>query len=457
MVAYFLLRAEDLLEATGQTGLIATNTLAQGDSREVGLDQVVSEGAVIRSAIKSEPWPSRGAVLEFCAVWTSKAQLTDVGERFLNRESVKDGISSSLDLLSRTNSGAKRLAENEDQVFQGSIVLGLGFTMTPSQALALIDRTRYNDEVLFPYLSGQDLNQRPDGTASRWVINFFDRNENAAKRYHECYEIVERLVKPERQRRKPDGTFQLRKPLPDRWWQFADKRPKLYGRISDLAKVIVLARVSKTALPLLVDTGQVFNDKIVVFTSSDTGLFAFLSSASHYWWSIRYSSTRTGDLNYSPTDVFLTLARPRLSEALRGLGARLDSERRESMLSRQAGLTDTYNMVHDRSNSDPDILNLREIHRLIDIEVCRCYGWDDLIPDLAHDHYETRQGDRYTIAPGPRQEILDRLLEENQRRYALEVGQGLHSKGKAAKKAAKPEKRKPKESPGQVAIEFPEN
>ncbi|WP_307827685.1 Eco57I restriction-modification methylase domain-containing protein [Planomonospora sp. ID82291] len=53
LVAYFVLRAHDLLNATGQTGLIATNTLAQGDTREVGLDQIMAEGATIHRAVKS--------------------------------------------------------------------------------------------------------------------------------------------------------------------------------------------------------------------------------------------------------------------------------------------------------------------------------------------------------------------------------------------------------------------
>jgi hypothetical protein len=63
LVAYFVLRAHSLLNSAGQTGLIATNTLAQGDTREVGLDQVVIAGAEIRRAIKSKPWPSGVAPL----------------------------------------------------------------------------------------------------------------------------------------------------------------------------------------------------------------------------------------------------------------------------------------------------------------------------------------------------------------------------------------------------------
>lgn len=38
LVAYFRLRAHELVNGAGQTGLIATHMLAQGDTREVGLD-----------------------------------------------------------------------------------------------------------------------------------------------------------------------------------------------------------------------------------------------------------------------------------------------------------------------------------------------------------------------------------------------------------------------------------
>ena len=44
LVAYFYLRASLLLDPSGGFGLIATNTIAQGDTREVGLDQLVADG-----------------------------------------------------------------------------------------------------------------------------------------------------------------------------------------------------------------------------------------------------------------------------------------------------------------------------------------------------------------------------------------------------------------------------
>ena len=84
--------------------------------------------------------------------------------------------------------------------FIGSYVLGMGFTMEPDSALAMLERNPRNKEVLFPYLNGQDLNSRVDCSASRWVINFHDWNESKARTYPDLFEHVERLVKPEREK-----------------------------------------------------------------------------------------------------------------------------------------------------------------------------------------------------------------------------------------------------------------
>ena len=116
-MAYFVLRAHALLNAGGQTGLIATNTLAQGDTREVGLDQLAASGVTIRRAIKSEPWPSRSAVLEYCAVWTSRAPVAAPAR---SEEGVVVGdITTSLDHAARVIGKPVRLMANAGLSFQG--------------------------------------------------------------------------------------------------------------------------------------------------------------------------------------------------------------------------------------------------------------------------------------------------------------------------------------------------
>ncbi|MFC0865808.1 Eco57I restriction-modification methylase domain-containing protein [Sphaerimonospora cavernae] len=420
LVAYFVLRAHDLLNSAGQTGLIATNTLAQGDTREVGLDQLVASGVTIRQAVKSKPWPSRSAVLEYCAVWTSRAALDEKAQRIVD-DVPAGGITPSLGPESRVTGSPERLASNMDLTFQGSIILGLGFTMEPETARAMIEQDPRNADVLSPYLNGKDVNSRPDCTASRWIVDFHDWPEERAKTYVEPYDRVVHLVKPERDTNN-------RKIYRDYWWQYAEKRPAMVRAVAGLERVIVLAQTSKTVIPVLMATGQVFDQKLVVFVTGDQAMLALLSAAPHYWWTRSRSSTMKTDISYAPSDVFQTLPLPELTHEMRELGERLDTFRRELMLSREAGLTATYNMVNDPANTDEDIVELRRIHRAIDEAVCRAYGWDDLIDGLDHGHHPVGREIRYTVGPAVQRELVDRLLELNHERYAEEVAKGLHDK-----------------------------
>ncbi|MEH0934241.1 Eco57I restriction-modification methylase domain-containing protein [Micromonospora psammae] len=427
LVAYFLLRAHDLLNQNGQAGLIATNTLAQGDTREVGLDQVVAGGITIRQAIKSRPWPSQSAALEFCAVWTSRADLGATAERRADG-AVVAGVTPALDAESRVTGNPHRLQRNSGISFQGSNVLGLGFTMEPGEAGTLVAKDERNRNVLFPYLNGQDLNSRPDGSASRWVINFHDWSEEQAKSYPDCYDQVRRLVKPERERNNDRRRREI-------WWRFTRPAAELYQAIAGLERVIVITLVSKTVMPVLVPTGQVFSHALGVFATDDAAALALLSSAPHYWWAVSRASSMKADLRYTPSDVFETLALPELTPELRAFGDRLDTYRRDVMLSRQAGLTSTYNLAFDPSCQDEDIVELRRIHRDIDAAVCRAYDWGDLVAQgLDHGFHRAGAYTRYTVGPAVQREILDRLLELNHQRYAEEEAQGLHDKKKAGRK-----------------------
>jgi len=418
LVAYFLLRAHGLLNVGGQTGLIATNTLAQGDTREIGLDRIVAQGIEIRRAIKSKPWPSKSAILEYAAVWTSRARIDATGERISDGIAV-NRITSSLDPASRVSKKAERLVANAGIAFEGSKLDGIGFTVEPDRAAELIARDARNRDILFPYLNGQDLNSRPDCSASRWVINFHNWPLEKSRTYIEPFAKVVKDVKPQREQDN-------RKAHRDYWWHYAEKRPGMISAIAELRQVIVITKVSKVVMPVMVPTGQVFAHKLGVFATDDTAILAILSSALHYWWAISRSSTMKADLNYSPSDVFDTFPLPGLSPELRSLGSRLDTSRRNLMLCRHSGLTTTYNLVHDQSCTDSDIAELRDIHCLIDVATVRTYGWTDLADSLGHGFHATRQGTRYTIAPAPRQEILDRLLELNHARHSSEVEAGRY-------------------------------
>ena len=162
----------------------------------------------------------------------------------------------------------------------------------------------------------------------------------------------------------------------------------------------------------------------------NTAYFAILQSAFHYHWAWKYGSTLKQDLNYSPTDVFQTFPFPQTSSlqkaTLDNIGENYHEHRRQIMLTRWEGLTQTYNRFHKPNETSSDIQRLRELHVQMDQAVASAYGWNDL--DLGHGFHETQQGIRYTISESARNEVLDRLLLLNHQRHEEEVKAGLHDK-----------------------------
>jgi methylase of polypeptide subunit release factors len=170
LCAYFFLRSSQLLRAGGGLGMLATNTIAQGGTREVGLEQLLAQGCSIPRAVPSRKWPGT-ANLEVAHVWVRRGPWA--GEHVLDDRLVPD-ITAFLTPPGTVSGKPYRLAANKGKSFQGSIVLGMGFVLTPKQAQELIARHPRTRDVLSPYLNGEDLNSRPDQSPSRWVINFKD-------------------------------------------------------------------------------------------------------------------------------------------------------------------------------------------------------------------------------------------------------------------------------------------
>jgi hypothetical protein len=424
LCAYFFLQARLLIRDEGQFGLLATNTIAQGDTREVGLDQLCDDGCVISRAVSSRPWPGV-ASLEVAHVWVRRGQWNGP---FVLNEKATSGITPFLASQGTVSGNPYRLKANEGKSFKGSCVLGIGFVLMPEEASSLIAKNPRNKDVLFPYLNGEDLNSRPDQSPSRWVINFFDWPIEQAMAYPDCFRIVEEKVKPERMK----NTFSKR--AKEKWWLYERHRPELYQAIDGMKSVLVKSEVGNKLSFAFVPNVWVFSHMLYVFPTDSIVDLVVLQSTLHDLWAWTYGSTMRTDLRYAPGDLFDTFPFPHVLNVLEGVGARYDAHRRQIMITRQEGLTKTYNRFHAPDESSADIQKLRELHVEMDQAVAAAYGWTDL--KLDHGFHETKQGVRFTISEPARREVLQRLLKLNHERYAEEVKQGLHSKKGAAKKSA---------------------
>ncbi|QQS54072.1 MAG: N-6 DNA methylase [Candidatus Competibacteraceae bacterium] len=444
LCAYFFLRAGQLLRDGGMMALLATNTIAQGDTREVGLDQLTAHGFSIPRAVSSVPWPGE-ASLEVAQVWLTRGAWS--GAFVLNEQAVA-GITPFLTVPGQVAGNPFRLAANADQSFQGSIVLGMGFVLTPDEAHALIARNPRNKVCLFPYLNGEDLNSRFDQSPSRWVINFHDWPLNreadgvwqkadarqqrewlrsgivpadypdpVAADYPELLAIVRERAKPDRDKLANGDT--TAKDRARRWWQFARQTMKLYSTIAGMGRVLALSLVNNYLGFGLVENNQVFAHKLAIFPIFDWYGFALMQSNFHYHWAWHNSSTMRRDINYSPSDCFETFPFPLNLSGLDNIGERYYTHRQSIMQTRQEGLTKTYNRFHNPHERAPDIQQLRDLHIEMDESVAAAYGWQDLALD--HGFHDTQQGLRFTVAEAARRELLDRLLALNHQRHAEEV------------------------------------
>ena len=124
-------------------GLLATNTIAQGDTRQVGLEQLIGNGCAIPRAVPSRKWLGT-ASLEVAHVWVHQGRWQ--GAYFLDEQPTQ-GITAFLTPLGSVTGAPYRLKANEGKSFIGSYVLGLGFVLEPEEAECLIEKDPRNKAV----------------------------------------------------------------------------------------------------------------------------------------------------------------------------------------------------------------------------------------------------------------------------------------------------------------------
>lgn len=421
LCVYFVLRTCLMARTGGCVGLVVTSGIAEGESQAVGLLHLEhAKTCQLFRATSRQPWPGSAnvtwsATWLYLGSWNARPVLNDLPV---------DGITPALEEASEVSGKPKQLKTNSSKSFQGSIILGMGFVIPSDEAERLLAKDARNADVIFPYLTGEEVNSDPAHSGSRYAINFGEMSESEARCYPDCYAIVAERVRPERlQKDKKKYPRMVAE-----WWKYWCPRPELYGALSKRQWALAIAsKATKYVAFAKVPSKTVFSDALSIIVTDDFGEFAALSSSIHEVWCRRHGGYNLLLLRYAPFDLFETFPFPMEQGALKRLGSQYLDLRTEIMLSRNEGLTDTYNRFHDRGEQSADIARLRALHVEMDQAVAAAYGWSDL--DLGHGFHATKQGERYTLSEPARRTVLDRLLALNHQRYEEEVKAGLHDKG----------------------------
>ena len=469
LVAHFFRRAFSLVRDGGTFGLIATNTIAQGDTRSTGLRWICSHGGDVYHARRRLKWPGLAAVV-VSVVHVYKGAYA--GPRRLDSAET-DRITAFL-FHRGGHDDPVRLEANAGKSFQGSIVLGMGYTFddtdTKGVASPLADMRRLmvdprNHDVILPYIGGEEVNTSPAHAHHRYVINFrdyplrradlgkswvgaddaqrrewrrrgvvpLDYPDPVAVDWPELLAIVEERVKPERQKLGDNGDARRRK---EKWWLWGRYTPALFAAVAGLERVLAISRVGQQAALAFLPTGMVYAESTIVFPFSDHAAFCILQSRPHETWARFFGSSLKDDLRYTPSDCFETFPFPEAWESvdeLEAVGAYCYDFRADLMVRHGAGLTTTYNRFHDPNENAPEVVTLRSLHAAMDRAVLAAYGWTDIPTDceflLDYEIDDDERGSRkkpyrYRWPDTVRDEVLVRLLELNAERTAEEARAG---------------------------------
>jgi len=430
IVAHFFRRCFNLLKLGGSFGLIATNTIAQGDTRYTGLRKICETGGIIFCANRRVRWPGQAAVIVSTVHVLKNYAYSNV---LLDRNSV-NRISAFL-FHAGGDENPTILNANANLSFQGSIPLGMGFTFDDtdkkgvsspiSKMRQLLTEFPHYQNVIKPYLGGDEVNDSPTHEHHRYIINLSDLSEDEARStYPKLIETIEEKVKPDRLRQKDKGGKQY-------WWKFLRPRNELYSAIAEFQRVLVCAQTSKYRTFTFLPSRMVYDQKLIVFTMQEFGAFAILQSRVHEIWALFQGSSMKDDPVYTPTDCFETFPFPngwKTNQRLEGIGVRYYELRKNIMIQRNEGMTKVYNRFHRSSENSRDIIELRDLHDQLDREVLAAYGWSDIVPtaDFFAD-YDDEDGDsfyRFRWPDNIRDQILVRLLDLNAQFSRLQAAQG---------------------------------
>jgi hypothetical protein len=483
LVAHFFRRSFTLLRGDGCFGLIATNTIGQGDTRSTGLRWICLNGGTIYRAVKRLKWPGEAAVV-VSVVHVCRGE-TPGPYRLSGRD--VERITAYLFHAGGHDDPAK-LADNQGKSFEGVKIYGPGFTFddTDTDGIAsplaemrrLVNDDPHNQTRVFPYLGGEEVNESPTHSHRRYVIDFDDyplrrvplpdrwcsADENlrrtwlltgevpddypgpVAEDWPALLAIVEEKVKPQRASDKRENYRRL-------WWQYAERRPGL--RRAKKASSLALSFVSQHLGLVRVPGGVLEANTLAVFTLEGWAVFCCLQSSVHEIWSRFFGSTLEDRFRYVLADCFETFPFPighETNPALEAAGQAYYDFRADLMVRKNEGLTKTYNRFHDPEEQSGDFRKLRAFHHAMDRTVLDAYGWTDIQPVPQHEaefEEEPTDEDDFSGAKKPKQkyrlrwpeeirdDVLARLLILNEQRAAAEALE-VKTKKKRSKHVATP-------------------
>lgn len=277
--------------------------------------------------------------------------------------------------------------------FQGQTHGHKAFLMTPSDAkLLTADHPNYAD-VLFPFLTADDLIGDKNAQPSRYVIDFQGKDRIEAQSYTRLFKQLQSQVLPTRQAAADKEAKRNKTVLDDdseaktnkhhanflrRWWLMSYPREEMIEAITALPRFIVCGQVTKRPIFEFVSPLIRPNAACTVFAHADDYSFGILQSAVHWIWFVNRCSTLKSDFRY---DTFPWPQEPNAKAVRRVADAAVALRKKRDELRDKHSLS--FRELY-RSLELPGDHPLKVVHEALDNAVRSVYGMLKGVDPLAH-------------------------------------------------------------------------
>jgi len=383
-------RAQIETKRTRRGGLLATQSIRGGANRRV-LDRIKGSGDIF-FARADDPWILSGANVHISFVAQDDGSERDLELDGRRVPRINSNLTTGVDVTA-----ARRLRENASIAFIAD-VKGGPFDIDAHLARHLIavpnPDGRSNEEVVKPWVNGQDITGRPRGM---FIIDFgTDSTIEQAALYEAPFEYARSTVKLMRENSLTTESD---------WWIHERPGHSMRRALEGLRRYIATPLLTKYRLFVWLPVDVLADHQLVAVALDDDYTFGVLHSRAHELWA-RATGTQLREVEsgfrYTPTTTFETFPFPRPTDELReqvGEAARRLVELRDGWLNppgldraelEMRTLTNLY-------NQRPTWLD--HAHATLDALVVATYGWPVHLSDP---------------------EVLERLLALNLERAATE-------------------------------------
>jgi hypothetical protein len=401
---YWFYKAHQQLPEKGCAGLVGTNTIRQNYSREGGLDYIVKHNGTITEAVSTQVWSGDAVVHVSIVNWVKgekagkkklSMQLGDHKEspwQVWELDYINSSLSAQIDV-----SQAKKILINAASkcCYQGQTHGHEDFLLTPDQYLEFVQQYILNQEVIFPYLTGDDLVSTYPPCPKRYIIDFHPRDLKQASQYKSLFKRVKDRILIAREQaanEEEKRNQELLKINPKarvnrhhknflaKWWLLSYPRSELIEKLNKIPRYIGCSRVSKRPIFEFISAKIRPSDVVQVFPFADDYSFGILQSKFHWQWFTERCSTLGSGFRYTSDTVFDTFPFPQSPtlaqvQQVAESSVNLRQTRREIMTKNQWSLRELYrNLTNDPQNFDIQAVQLAQ--EQLDQAVAIAYGMD---------------------------------------------------------------------------------